>query len=114
MSRRRGSAIALTPSGVGPRVILDNVKVRGNFGVGLGVIPSGGATTGVVIDRSNFSANNIGLTAFSGGVIILGNSIVTGNTTGVGSNGGTVLSYKNNLINSNVTDGTPLGAAALN
>ena len=47
----------------------------------------------------------------SGAVAVVGSSTVVNNTTGVSSqSGGTVLSFKNNNIGGNSTDGTPLTA----
>ncbi len=45
----------------------------------------------------------------------MGNSTVTGNGTGVSqTNGGVIGSYKNNNINANGADGTPLTQVILN
>jgi hypothetical protein len=40
----------------------------------------------------------------------LGGNIITSNVTGVASSGGTLQSFKNNMITDNLTDGTPITA----
>ena len=51
----------------------------------------------------------------SGGKLFLGNSLVVRNNFGVSITGGTVLSYKTNMIDGNTTgDGTPLTGTPLN
>jgi len=51
----------------------------------------------------------------AGAQVVIGNSTIEQNLIGVGTaSGGVVGSYKNNIINYNGTDGTPLGQVALN
>ena len=46
---------------------------------------------------------------------MIGNSVVTENSTGVATaNGGTLQSYKNNQIDGNAANGTPITAIGLN
>jgi hypothetical protein len=40
--------------------------------------------------------------------------VIAKNSTGVSITGGSVLSYKNNVIDGNTTDGTPLTGTPLN
>jgi hypothetical protein len=64
------------------------------------------------------ASNNIGIGVQANGPgvgILVGASEVAGNGTGVSqANGGVVGSYKNNVINANGIDGTPLTSVALN
>ena len=54
------------------------------------------------------SFNSTGVST-NGASVVLGSSTVVGNGTGVSqTNGGTISSYKNNQINLNGVDGTPL------
>ena len=80
----------------------------------VGTTPAGGAGIAMLIDRSVASHNAAGFGVVADGAattIRIGNSVISGNQNGVGtSNGGTVQSYKNNEINNNSTDGTPVPA----
>lgn len=59
--------------------------------------------------------NGTGVNAFAGGIFRISSNIITANTTGVtASGGGSVLSYSNNVINGNTTDGGPTGLVSLN
>jgi hypothetical protein len=75
---------------------------------------SGPAT--VMIDRLTSSYNYIGVSANGQKTtVFLGNSVITGNSSGaLVTNGGTMESYKDNQINGNTTDGTPITALGLN
>jgi hypothetical protein len=51
----------------------------------------------------------------NGGKLFLDNSVIIRNNVGVAITGGTLLSYKTNMIDGNVTsDGTPLTGIPLN
>jgi hypothetical protein len=83
-----------------------------------GIVAAGGSSINLMIERTTIS-NSIGGTGLhaSGGntVVRLNNSVITGNTTGVAVAGGGVLrSYKNNAINGNGNDGTPITQESLN
>ena len=72
-----------------------------------GVITAGANTMAIMIDQSNISNNvNQGINAAGSATIRIGGTVITGNGTGVA--GATLRSYKNNLINGNGTDGTPI------
>jgi hypothetical protein len=75
---------------------------------------SGPAT--VMINRLTSAYNSIGVWANGQKTtVLLGNSVITGNTNGAYvTNGGTMESYKDNQINGNTTDGTPITALGLN
>ena len=70
----------------------------------------------MVLNRIVASNNNlVGVQANGPVGIIMGHSTVAGNGTGVNQvNGGVIGSYKNNNINANGADGTPLAQVILN
>ena len=89
--------------------IQDSVSA-GNSGNG---IWGTAVSTGVLISvNSSAAVNNAGTGVLSNGsaLVLLNNSVMTGNGTGVNfTGGGTLLSYKNNSIDSNTTNGAPSG-----
>jgi hypothetical protein len=132
-----GGGISIAPrSGATASVTLDGVKLVGNV-YGIGLNSAGGLVVGTM-RHSLVSSNSVsGLVAFGGGSPILwsvdassimnnssygvqsigsgvnlqiGGSTITGNGTGV--NGAGIVSFKNNQIGGNATDGTPLPAFA--
>lgn len=101
------------------KLSVTNSVVAGNTGFGISALsaPAGGIPVAVMISGSAFVNNAAGVVADgSGSTVRIGGSTVTGSTV-IGArviNGGTMQSYKNNQINDNVTEGTPLPAVALN
>jgi len=94
-----------------------NMTVRESVSAGntnngiVGTTPVGGANIVMMVDRSASSHNAaFGVIADGAATTIrVGGSSITGNGTGVGaSNGGTLRSYKNNQIDGNSSDGTPV------
>ena len=82
-----------------------------------GVSATSGSPIRLMLDRANISNNAASACSPSGGgtTIRLDSSTITGNVTGVGATGGGVLrSYKNNAINGNGADGTPIAQELLN
>ena len=70
----------------------------------------------LLINRSTSSNNSdVGVRANGSNVqLYIGNSVVSGNGTGVfGVNGASLLSYQNNLIDQNTSNGTPLSPVAV-
>jgi hypothetical protein len=105
-----------TANSTGPLgAILSNITVTQNSGVGVGAtLPAGKPGLEVFIDRLTAVFNGTGVST-NGAFIRLGNSTIIGNSTGVSqANGGTATSYKDNQINDNGADGTPLTAVGLN
>jgi hypothetical protein len=84
--------------------------ITGSSNTGVSVFGTGAAMTAVV-DSSMVTANaNTGVAASGAGAgAKIGSSTITNNVTGVS---GSVLSFKNNQIADNGTDGTPLGAVS--
>jgi hypothetical protein len=95
--------------------LVSRTLVTHNTGIAVG--GTGGAGhpgVGVIIDRLVASFNGTGVSS-NGASLLLGGSTVIGNATGIAqTGGGSVSSYKNNQINANGTDGTPLSALGLN
>jgi hypothetical protein len=78
---------------------------------------AGHSAVAIVVDRFAAANNNgLGIQGNGPGVgILIGNSTITENGTGVSAiNGAAIGSYKNNSINANGIDGTPLTAVPLN
>jgi hypothetical protein len=80
---------------------INRVRAQAN-GTGFQIV---GATVGAIIDHSDASFNGTGLQN-TGATVLLGNSTMAGNGTGVAATGGSTLSYRNNEINGDGTDGT--------
>jgi hypothetical protein len=75
-----------------------------------------GTATSVTIDRSSLTLNRAnGLTShLSGAFILLGRSATISNGTGlVSTASASILSYQNNHLNGNVSDGAPTGVLAV-
>jgi hypothetical protein len=108
-----GNGIQIAPTAGNVRSMLVQVRAQDNSGFGFLLNPSGGAGAGTVIDESSALVNSTGI-GVNGGKLFLGNSVIIRNNVGVAITGGTVLSYKTNMIDGNTTDGTPLTGIPLN
>jgi hypothetical protein len=102
----------------------DGVKVNSTNGVvvmtvrdstmaenrGSGITAAAGSSINLMVDRDTISSNFQNGVAASGGsaLVRIQGSTITGNGTGVSNTGATVHSYKNNAINGNGADGTPI------
>jgi hypothetical protein len=88
---------------------------NGNEGVVLFTTAGQSAVT-MMLDRVLLANNSVGIRSTGPNVFaLLGGSVISGNGTGVLSQtGATTLSYKNNQINGNAVDGTPLTQTPLN
>jgi len=100
------------------KMTVTETKAANNSNNGITALSTAGRSpVAVVLDRIVSSNNNgIGVQANGSGTgIVIGNSTVVLNGTGVSQiNGGSVVSYKNNAINANGADGTPLTQLGLN
>jgi len=93
-------------------VAVENSVASGNVKAGF---TGSAASSPVTLALDHVVANNngsVGVQSVGGlSTVYLGNSTVTGNKTGVStSSSGQLLSYKNNQINGNTADGTPIPA----
>ena len=100
------------------KISVTETKAANNFGHGiLALTTAGRSLIAMVLNRIE-AVNNNGSGVQANGptsAIILGNSTVVSNGTGVSQvNGGAIGSYKNNGINANGADGTPLAQVILN
>jgi hypothetical protein len=81
-----------------------------------GILSQAGSTISFKIERSSL-VNNVGMAIQSSGansLVRIGGSEVTNNQTGLSvAGGGQILSYQNNEINGNGTDGAPTGVLNL-
>ena len=98
--------------------IRDTASVGNSSNGIVGTMSAGGAAVVMMVDKSAASHNAAGFGIIADGpstFIRFGGSSIAGNANGVGaSNGGTLLSYKNNFIDGNSSDGTPVAATGLN
>jgi hypothetical protein len=107
------NGIQVAPTAGNVRSMLVHVWAQDNLGTGF-LLNTGAGLTGTVIDDSSALVNGTGV-GISGGKLYLGNSVIVRNNFGVSNTGGTVLSYKTNMIDGNNTlDGTPLTVTPLN
>jgi len=108
-----GNGIQISPTAGNVRSMLVHVWSQDNSGFGF-LLNNGAGSTGTVIDDSSALINGTGI-GVSGGRLWLGNSVISRNGFGVSITGGTVNSYKTNMIDGNITgDGTPLTGIPLN
>jgi hypothetical protein len=108
-----GNGIQIAPSGGNVRSMLVQVWAQDNSGFGFFLNPGAGVGAGTAINESSAVVNGTGI-GVNGGKLFLGNSVIVKNNVGVAITGGTVLSYKTNMIDGNTTDGTPLTGIPLN
>jgi len=86
-------------------VTIRNSVVSNNIGNGITVESTSSVIPEVMVRNSEFSNNQNGLSSNPGGVILLGESGVTGNSaTGALLNGGTFYTYGDNNIDLNTPD----------
>jgi len=83
---------------------------------GSGVNATAGATINLMLDRDTISNNfQNGVRASGASALVrIQESTIAGNATGVSNSGAVVHSYKNNAINGNAADGTPITQENLN
>jgi hypothetical protein len=99
-----GNGVQIAPTAGNVRSTFVHVWAQDNSGFGF-LLNSGAGLTGTVINESSAVLNGIGI---GGGRLFLGNSVVVRNGFGVSITGGTVSSYKTNMIDGNTSgDGTP-------
>ena len=94
-----GSGVSLT--------VADTVAGNNTYGIGA-------SSSAVMIRNSMFNSNTIGICADQSAMVRVGQSTITANATGwQATNGGQVLSYGNNNVNGNTTDGSATTTVAL-
>jgi hypothetical protein len=111
-----GIAADGTGSSAGINMTIADSMVGGNSQDGIiAVTPSGGAPIGLMVTNSKSVNNTFGIRSIGPNVTVrVKNSDVMGNSTGLSfSSGGAILTYGNNAVNTNGTDGAFSGPVAL-
>jgi Right handed beta helix region len=103
-----GNGVGVFASGSNARLtVADTLASNNNYGIGA-------SASAVMIRNSSVSNNAIGIAADQSAIVRVGQSTITGNSTGwQATNGGQVLSYSNNNVSGNTTDGTSTSTVAL-
>jgi hypothetical protein len=87
--------------------IIDTVAGSNSYGIGA-------SSSAVMVRNCTVSNNGIGIAADQKAIVRIGQSTVTANGTGwQATNGGQVVSYSNNNVAGNTTDGTVTSTVAL-
>ena len=107
------NGIEIAPTGGNIRSVLVHVWAQDNSSSGIALHPGANVGAGTLVNESSAATNGTGIDV-KGGKLFLGNSVITKNTLGISITGGSVLSYKTNMIDGNTTDGTPLTGIPLN
>lgn len=90
------------------KVTARNTTAANNTGTGFFVT---GSSTELNLDGCASANNGTGIRTSGGGAIVrMANTMVTGNTSGLSPTTGAILSFGNNRIAGNGTDGAPTGA----
>jgi nitrous oxidase accessory protein NosD len=135
-----GAGVALAPNGTGSALaVIERSRLENNFngvttgssgGVisvhvrnsvmagnsqSIGAFSSAGGTTSVTLDRSASTLNQVGAIASGPQAFVsLAKTTIISNTTGMFAlNGGSILSYQDNHLTGNATDGAPTGVLAV-
>jgi hypothetical protein len=115
IQRNGGAGIAANSTFGGISMTIRDSTIASNVNGGINSIASN--FLNIMVDRTtidNNSQNGI-LSSGANSTVRINNSVLTNNATGVASAGGGVLkSYKNNAINGNGIDGTPIAQELLN
>jgi hypothetical protein len=75
---------------------------------------TGNSLASITVDRTSFTFNDTGIqTPGASSFVIVGRSTLVPNNTGLNPLSGHILSYQNNRIAGNVTDGAPTGTLTL-
>ena len=109
---RNTNGIFADGSGGGPsNVSVKDSVLSGSTNVGMVVVSSGAAFNALVENTLINFSNNVGAAvAGASATLRIAGSTITQNVTGVANFGGTLQSFRNNVIAGNGTDGTPIPA----
>jgi hypothetical protein len=89
------------------QVVISNCTISGNLG-GVLVKPAGTSPVQVLLDRVHLIGNATGVRVEGNAIVRLNRSAVTANKIGLETVGaGQILSFGNNIISGNATNGTP-------
>ena len=108
--------VSITGSGTGGLVALAGARatmrrsqVTGNV---LGV-SADGATTRIMLVDTTVANNSTGVGPVNTGMVMMSGTTVTRNSLGLDTAGGSILSYQDNQIDGNTTDGNPSSTLTL-
>lgn len=103
---------AISQTGVAS-VHVRNSEMSG-AGIGIEAETVAAGVTSITVDRSSMRLGNTGVFADgTNAFVILGRSTVMSNGTGLALNGGHIVSYQNNHLTGNSTDGAPTSVSTL-
>ncbi len=92
-------------------VVNSNVSESTNNGI---TVSTPGPNVVLAIDNTTVANNSFGLVATGANAgMLVRRSFITGNATGLFTNGGVLLSYRDNSVNNNTSDGAFTGAIGL-
>lgn len=97
-------------------VVTNAANHAGILGSGIpdGRMPVGPGVVSITLDRTSLTLNATGAAADARTFLTVGRSTVISNSIGLlSSRGGNILSYQNNHLTGNSTDGAPTGAVTL-
>lgn len=104
-----GIGVSLKPAAGGlVKAILNRVRI-GNCVSGIVAVPAAGVIVDALVDQSDVTFATTGVLADGATATVrLSNSNIFANTTGLSTaNGGSIISYNNNRLRGNTTDGAP-------
>jgi hypothetical protein len=112
-------ADSLTTTSNATKVSVTNSVVAGNtgFGISAQAAAAGGVPVSIMVSGSSIVNNAAGIiSSGTAATVRVGSSTIAGSTVdGLRiTNGGILQSYKNNQVNDNAADGTPVPAVGLN
>lgn len=105
------SGISITNTG-DSRVVVHNSAIRNNAGAGIYGVPEGTADT--MVSKSLISGNGTGVQAGPNATFRISGNTIVHNTTGLSATGtGKIISFKDNIIDGNGTNGAPTSTVVL-
>ena len=94
------------------KVFVNNCSIRNNAGFAIGGVPAG--QTGIWVSNSQLAGSQIGVSAGTNVTFWLSSNSITFNINGLtAQKGGNIISFGNNSIDGNESNGTPTSTAAL-
>ena len=108
------NGVLADPAGAIARIVVADSVLEKNAN-GIVLKPTGGFSARAEIDRSQIISNGgAGVSADANGIARLNGNVITFNVTGLESlNGGILISYGNNAIENNNTNGAPTSTVTL-
>jgi len=105
--------VSIENTAIPAKVFIDRCSIRSNMGNGISGF-SVGTTSDIIVSNSLLSGNGIAaINASNGATFRLSGNTIAFNTTGLSAASGKILSFRNNAIDGNGTNGTPTSAVPL-